>query len=121
MTLENGYNTKLSNNGKNLSDGERQVLCYIRTIINNPKILIFDEATSKIDIKTEKMLQNLTKEMIKNKTLVTIAHRLSTIVDSDRILFVKDKKIVECGTHKELMQLRGNYYNLYMSQAETLN
>ena len=86
-----------------------------------PKILIFDEATSKIDIKTEKMLQNLTKEMIKNKTLVTIAHRLSTIVDSDRILFVKDKKIVECGTHKELMQLRGNYYNLYMSQAETLN
>ena len=67
------------------------------------------------------MLQNLTKEMIKNKTLVTIAHRLSTIVDSDRILFVKDKKIVECGTHKELMQLRGNYYNLYMSQAETLN
>lgn len=121
MTLENGYNTKLSNNGKNLSDGERQVLCYIRTIINNPKILIFDEATSKIDIKTEKMLQNLTKEMIKNKTLITIAHRLSTIVDSDRILFVKDKKIVECGTHKELMQLRGNYYNLYMSQAEALN
>ena len=59
--------------------------------------------------------------MIKNKTLVTIAHRLSTIVDSDRILFVKDKKIVECGTHKELMQLRGNYYNLYMSQAEALN
>lgn len=121
MTLENGYNTKLSNNGKNLSDGERQVLCYIRTIINNPKILIFDEATSKIDLKTEKMLQNLTKEMIKNKTIITIAHRLSTIVDNDRILFVKDKKIVECGTHKELMQLRGNYYNLYMSQAEALN
>ena len=67
------------------------------------------------------MLQNLTKEMIKNKTIITIAHRLSTIVDNDRILFVKDKKIVECGTHKELMQLRGNYYNLYMSQAEALN
>lgn len=80
MTLENGYNTKLSNNGKNLSDGEKQVLCYIRTIINNPKIIIFDEATSKIDIKTEKMLQNLTKEMIKNKTLITIAHRLSTYI-----------------------------------------
>lgn len=121
MTLENGYNTKLSNNAKNLSDGERQVLCYIRTIINNPKILIFDEATSKIDIKTERMLQNLTKEMIKNKTLITIAHRLSTILDNDRILFVKHKKIVECGTHKELMQLRGNYYNLYMSQAEVLD
>lgn len=121
MSLENGYNTKLNENGKNLSDGERQVLCYIRTIINNPKILIFDEATSKIDIKTEKMLQNLTKEMIKNKTLITIAHRLSTIVDSDKILFIKDKKIAECGTHKELMQLKGNYYKLYMSQAEALN
>ena len=121
MSLENGYNTILSNNGKNLSDGERQVLCYIRTIINNPKIIIFDEATSKIDIKTEKMLQNLTKKMIKNKTLITIAHRLSTIVDSDRILFIKDNKISECGNHKELMQLKGNYYNLYMSQTRVLN
>ena len=97
------------------------MLCYIRTIINNPKIIIFDEATSKIDIKTEKMLQNLTKKMIKNKTLITIAHRLSTIVDSDRILFIKDNKISECGNHKELMQLKGNYYNLYMSQTRVLN
>ena len=121
MSLENGYNTKLNSNGKNLSDGERQILCYVRTIINNPKILIFDEATSKIDIKTEKMLQNVTEKMTKNKTLITIAHRLSTIIDSDRILFVKNNKIVESGTHKELMQLRGNYYKLYMSQADALN
>lgn len=121
ISLENGYNTKLNSNGKNLSDGERQILCYVRTIINNPKILIFDEATSKIDIKTEKMLQNVTEKMTKNKTLITIAHRLSTIIDSDRILFVKNNKIVESGTHKELMQLRGNYYKLYMSQADALN
>lgn len=118
MTLENGYYTKLSANGKNLSDGEKQILCYVRTIINNPKILIFDEATSKVDVKTEKMLQNLTTEMIKNKTLITIAHRLSTIKDSDKILFVKDKKIAESGTHKELMQLQGNYYDLYSSQSK---
>ena len=121
MSLEDGYNTKLSSNGKNLSDGEKQVLCYIRTIINNPKILIFDEATSKIDVKTEKMLQNLTKEMVKNKTVITIAHRLSTIVDSDRIFFIKDKEIVEYGTHEELMSIKGNYYKLYMSQQKVIN
>ena len=111
-----GYNTILKNNGKNLSDGEKQILCYARTIINNPKILILDEATSKMDTKTEKMLQDLTKEMIKDKTLIVIAHRLSTIINSDKIYFLKDKKIVEVGNHKELMDKKGNYYNLYMSQ-----
>lgn len=111
-----GYNTVLKGNGSNLSDGERQILCYARTIINNPKILIFDEATSKIDTKTEKVLQELTKEMIKDKTLIVIAHRLSTIVDSDKIYFLKNKKIAEVGSHEELMSKKGDYYNLYMSQ-----
>ena len=99
-----------------MSDGERQILCYARTIINNPKILIFDEATSKIDTKTEKVLQELTKEMIKDKTLIVIAHRLSTIIDSDKIYFLKNKKIAEVGSHEELMGKKGDYYNLYMSQ-----
>ena len=116
MGLDNGYDTILKNNGSNLSDGEKQIICYIRTIISNPKILIFDEATSKLDIKTEKMIQNLTKEMMKDKTIITIAHRLSTIVNCDRIFFIKDKKIAESGTHKELIEKKGNYYNLYMSQ-----
>ena len=89
-----GYNTVLKGNGRNLSDGEKQILCYARTIINNPKILIFDEATSKMDTKTEKVLQDLTKEMLKNKTLIVIAHRLSTIVNSDKIYFLKNKKII---------------------------
>lgn len=111
-----GYNTTLKGNGNNLSDGERQIICYARTIINNPKILIFDEATSKIDTKTEKVLQQLTKEMIKDKTLIVIAHRLSTIVDSDKIYFLKNKKIAEVGSHEELMSKKGDYYNLYMSQ-----
>lgn len=112
-----GYNTILSGNASNLSDGERQILCYARTIINNPKILIFDEATSKMDTKTEKVLQELTKEMIKDKTLIVIAHRLSTIINSDKIYFLKDKKIVEVGSHAELMYKKGEYYNLYMSQV----
>lgn len=111
-----GYDTILKGNGSNLSDGERQILCYARTIINNPKILIFDEATSKMDTKTEKILQDLTKEMIKDKTLIVIAHRLSTIVNSDKIYFLKDKKISEVGNHQELMEKKGDYYNLYMSQ-----
>lgn len=111
-----GYDTILKGNGNNLSDGERQILCYARTIINNPKILIFDEATSKIDTKTEKVLQELTKEMIKDKTLIVIAHRLSTIIDSDKIYFLKNKKIAEVGSHEELMGKKGDYYNLYMSQ-----
>jgi len=111
-----GYNTILKGNGSNLSDGEKQVLCYARTIINNPKILIFDEATSKMDTKTERILQDLTKEMVKDKTLIVIAHRLSTIVNSDKIYFLKNKKITEIGNHQELMERRGDYFNLYMSQ-----
>lgn len=111
-----GYDTILKGNGNNLSDGERQILCYARTIINNPKILIFDEATSKIDTKTEKVLQELTKEMIKDKTLIVIAHRLSTIIDSNKIYFLKNKKIEEVGSHEQLMSKKGDYYNLYMSQ-----
>ena len=115
-SFPDGYNTILKGNGNNLSDGERQILCYARTIINDPKILILDEATSKMDTKTEKLLQELTREMIRDKTLIIIAHRLSTIVNCDRIFFLKDKKIAEVGTHEELMSKRGDYYNLYMSQ-----
>ena len=115
-SFPDGYNTILKNNGNNLSDGERQIMCYARTLINNPKILILDEATSKMDTKTEKVLQELTKEMIKDKTLIIIAHRLSTIVNCDKIYFLKDKKIVEVGNHEELMNKKGEYYNLYMSQ-----
>lgn len=115
-SFSDGYNTVLKKNGSNLSDGERQILCYARTIINNPKILILDEATSKMDTKTEKVLQDLTKEMVKDKTLIVIAHRLSTIVNSDKIYFLKDKNIAEVGNHNELMNMKGDYYNLYMSQ-----
>ncbi len=120
LSFDDSYNTILSANGKNLSDGERQILCYIRTIINNPKILIFDEATSKMDVKTEKMLQNLTNELIKNKTVITIAHRLNSIINCDKIFFIKNKHVSEVGTHKELMDLKGAYFELFNSQGKVL-
>jgi len=116
MKFPKGYDTILDENGSNLSDGEKQILCYARSIINKPKILILDEATSKIDTRTEKMLQKLTEKITENKTVIIIAHRLSTITKCDRIFFIKNKKVSEIGTHEELMNKKGDYYNLYTSQ-----
>ncbi len=112
----NGYETVLENHGNTLSDGEKQLLSYIRVLINDPKILVLDEATSKIDVRTENLIQNKINNLIKNKTTITIAHRLSTIVNSDVILFIKNKKILEIGNHQELMDKKGEYYKLFSSQ-----
>lgn len=112
----NGYETVLENHGNTLSDGEKQLLSYIRVLINDPKILVLDEATSKIDVRTENLIQNKINNLIKDKTTITIAHRLSTIVNSDIILFIKDKKILEIGNHQELMDKKGEYYKLFSSQ-----
>ena len=116
MSLEDKYNTVLKNNGKELSDGQRQLLSYARTIIADPKIIIFDEATSKIDIQTEDIVMRAFKEDLKDKTIITIAHRLSTIVDSDKIILLDKGKIVETGSHITLMNKKGMYYKLYTSQ-----
>ena len=116
MALDNGYNTILKNNGKELSDGQRQLLSYARTIIANPQIIIFDEATSKIDLQTEDIVMNSFKEYLKEKTIITIAHRLSTIVDCDKIIILDQGHIIESGPHKELMNKKGAYYKLYTSQ-----
>ena len=112
----NGYETVLENHGNTLSDGEKQLLSYIRVLINDPKILVLDEATSKIDVRTENLIQNKINNLIKDKTTITIAHRLSTIVNSDIILFIKDKKILEIGNHQELMNKKGEYYKLFSSK-----
>jgi len=114
--FDNGYDTVLENHGNTLSDGERQLISYIRVIINNPKVLILDEATSKIDVQTENLIQNKINNLLKGKTTITIAHRLSTIINSDLIMFIKDKKICEIGNHNELMKKKGEYYKLYTSQ-----
>ena len=114
--FDKGYYTVLENHGNTLSDGQSQLISYIRILINDPKILVLDEATSKIDVKTESIIQKKINALLKDKTTITIAHRLSTIVNSDIIMLIKDKKVYEIGSHKELMKKKGEYYKLFSSQ-----
>ncbi len=116
LGLKDGYDTILHNNGKDISTGQRQLICFARAIIANPKILILDEATSNVDLKTEKLVQEGLEKLLENRTSIVIAHRLSTIINCDKIFLLKDKKIHEAGTHKELMAQKGDYYKLYTAQ-----
>lgn len=116
MQLEDGYETVLSDNGSNLSQGQRQLLAIARAILSNSSILILDEATSSIDTRTEVAIQEAMVNLMKGKTTFIIAHRLSTIRSADKILALKDGKIIERGTHDELLKLNGFYANLYNSQ-----
>jgi len=114
--LPQGYNTVLTDRGANLSQGQRQLLTIARAMVANPRMLILDEATSNVDTRTEKLIQQAIKELQKGKTSFVIAHRLSTIKDSNMILVINEGEIVERGTHEELMGKRGFYYDLFMSQ-----
>ena len=114
--LPQGYDTVLSDNGGNLSQGQRQLLAIARAILSNASILILDEATSSIDTRTEVLIQNAMLKLMKGKTTFVIAHRLSTIKNADKILALKDGKIIESGTHDELLAKDGFYANLYNSQ-----
>ena len=116
MQLEDGYETVLSDNGSNLSQGQRQLLAIARAILSNSSILILDEATSSIDTRTEVAIQEAMVNLMKGKTTFIIAHRLSTIRSADKILALKDGEIIERGTHDELLKLNGFYANLYNSQ-----
>lgn len=118
MSLKDGYDTILHSNGREISTGQRQLICFARAIIANPKILILDEATSNVDLKTEKLVQQGLETLLKNRTSVIIAHRLSTIIESDQIMLIKDHHIYEKGTHQELMKKKGEYYKLYTSQLQ---
>lgn len=113
--LENGYNEIILEGGQNLSQGQRQLLAITRAIIANKKILILDEATSNVDTRTEKNIQNAMLSLMKGKTSFIIAHRLSTIINADRILVVNNGEIVEQGNHKELLAKKGFYEKLYNS------
>ncbi len=117
MNLENGYNTMLKERGAGLSVGQRQLLAFARTMISMPKILILDEATSSIDTQSEILVQKGIARLLKGRTSFVIAHRLSTIKNADRIFVVNHGKIVEMGSHDELMNKHGEYYNLYSAQA----
>ncbi|HKL95047.1 MAG TPA: ABC transporter ATP-binding protein, partial [Haploplasma sp.] len=114
--LDKGYDTFVGEGGNLLSLGEKQLISFARAIIANPKILILDEATSSIDSESEELLQNATRNLLQNRTSLVVAHRLSTIVDSDLIVMLKLGEIIEMGTHHELLELRGEYFELYKNQ-----
>lgn len=116
LQLPQGYDTVLTERGANLSQGQRQMLTIARAMVANPKMLILDEATSNVDTRTEKLIQQGLQRLMAGKTSFVIAHRLSTIRDSARILAIKDGVIVEQGSHAELMANKGLYYDLYMTQ-----
>lgn len=116
MTLHEGYDTMLDSSASALSTGQKQLLTIARTIISNPDILILDEATSNIDTRTEIKIQEAMNNMMKGRTSFVIAHRLKTILHADQIIVLKDGKIFEQGTHKELLHMNGFYAELYRSQ-----
>ena len=118
--MGNGLDSDVGEGGDLLSTGEKQLLSFARAILANPAILVLDEATSSIDTMTEKAIQDAIQTVIKGRTSFMIAHRLSTVVDADVILAVKDGKIVERGTHKQLMAQKGYYYELYTRQFASM-
>lgn len=116
--LKDGYDTPVKERGGNLSQGQKQLVAFARTLLSDPAILILDEATSSIDTQTEKLLQEGIQEMLKGRTSFIIAHRLSTIKNCDRILYIGNKGVMESGSHDELMAKKGLYYQLYTTQAK---
>lgn len=114
--LPQGYDTMLEAGGANISQGQRQLLEIARAFVADPKILIMDEATSNVDTRTEKVIQSAMQKIMENRTSIVIAHRLSTIRDSDLIVVMDQGRIVEQGTHEELLARQGKYYTLYMTQ-----
>jgi subfamily B ATP-binding cassette protein MsbA len=117
MSLPGGYNYNVKERGVMLSQGQRQLIAFLRAYLKNPSILILDEATSSVDTNSEELIQNATLKITENKTSIIIAHRLSTILNSDRILVMNSGKLVETGTHKELINKKDGYYrSLYEIQ-----
>ena len=116
--LEKGYESNVGESGGRLSTGEKQLISFARAILANPSIFVLDEATSSIDTQTEQLIQEATDQLLKGHTSFVIAHRLSTIRQADLILVVKDGKIIEEGSHRELLRQKGYYYDLYSREFE---
>lgn len=115
-SFKDGYDTEVGEGGGKLSQGEKQLVSFARALIKDPAILILDEATSSVDTYQEKRIQDAIEKLLEGRTSITVAHRLSTIVTSDRILYIHQGRIAEMGTHRELIEKKGLYYNLYRNQ-----
>lgn len=118
--FQDGYQTEVKERGSLLSQGQKQLISFARTLLSNPSILVLDEATSSIDVQTERALQQGLNAMLKGRTSFIIAHRLSTIKNCDKIMYIDQGGIMECGTHEELMEKKGYYYHLYTAQMEDI-
>ena len=119
-TLQDGYDTEVHERGSLLSQGQKQLISFARTLLSDPAILVLDEATSSIDVQTERALQKGLDSMLEGRTSFIIAHRLSTIRNCDKIMYIDDGGIVEAGSHDELMAKKGDYYKLYTSQMDDI-
>ena len=114
--MKDGYMTEVNERGSKLSGGQKQLISFARTLLSDPKILVLDEATSSIDARTEKLLQQGLQRLLVGRTSFIIAHRLSTIKHCDKIMYIDNKGIAECGTHDQLIAKKGEYYKLYTAQ-----
>ena len=114
--MKDGYMTEVNERGSKLSGGQKQLISFARTLLSDPKILVLDEATSSIDARTEKLLQQGLQRLLVGRTSFIIAHRLSTIKNCDKIMYIDNKGIAECGTHDQLIEKKGEYYKLYTAQ-----
>ena len=119
--MHNGYQTEVKERGSLLSQGQKQLISFARTLLSDPSILILDEATSSIDVQTERALQKGLNAMLQGRTSFIIAHRLSTIKNCDKIMYIDQGGILECGTHEELMEKHGHYYKLYTAQMQDVS
>ena len=113
LQTEKGYMTNIGDRGSKLSGGQRQRLSIARAVMKNPPVLILDEATSSLDTESEKLVQDALYKLMENRTSIVIAHRLSTVRSADLICVLNEGKIIEKGTHEELLKLNGNYKKLY--------
>ena len=114
--LPDGYGTEVGEGGGRLSTGQKQLVCFARVVLSDPRIFVLDEATSSIDTETEQLIQNAIQTVLTGRTSFIVAHRLSTIRSADKILVIRGGRITEAGTHDELLALGGYYYSLYTHQ-----
>ena len=119
--LELGYETLVGERGLKLSGGEKQRVAIARALLKNPKIFVFDEATSALDTKTEKSIERSLKKLSSTNTTLVIAHRLSTIIDADKIIVLDNGRVIEIGTHQELINKNNLYAEMWVRQQENLN